>query len=84
MELSKNKQIAYALLLLIGCHIVAASLTSLWGLLFIGAVQLVYVIPLCIVYYIKKLKIMMHTTIIAAAIVFLLNAACFGLVLGSF
>ena len=51
-----------------------------FSFLFIGVAQLVYLIPVLI--YFRKNKGMVQGLLIGAGITFLLNAACFGLVIG--
>jgi hypothetical protein len=57
--------------------IIPAALPTLY--LFIGVVQLVYIIPAII--FCRKNTGMVQGLLIAAGIIFLLNAACFGLIM---
>ncbi|MCI3923176.1 hypothetical protein MO973_23405 [Paenibacillus sp. TRM 82003] len=50
----------------------------------IGISQLIYVIPLAIYYGIKKNRSMLQGILLGALVTFLLNAACFGIVLYQF
>lgn len=52
------------------------------GIAGIGVVQLIYQVPAAIICSRKGRKAMMKGIIIGAAITFLLNAACFGIVIG--
>lgn len=51
--------------------------------LFIGVSQLVYMIPAVIIAYKKGYKVTAKWMMIGAAITFLLNATCFGIILAS-
>jgi hypothetical protein len=57
--------------------------TSFISLIFIGIIQLVYIIPAIIFYYRDGRRGVVKGLIIGAAITFLLNATCAGLVLGN-
>jgi hypothetical protein len=61
----------------------ANSIAFLTAYLMIGISQLVYVLPLAI-YFGFKNKQMLQGVLLAALVTFLLNAACFGLVLFQF
>jgi hypothetical protein len=54
------------------------------GLVGIGVAQLIYQVPAAIIYSRKGRKGMMKGIIIGAAITFLLNTACYGIVFGLF
>jgi hypothetical protein len=70
----------FFILLFVDFLAVIALLAAFPGsVLFIGLVQLIYVVPGCI-YLWKKNKPFAQGVIIAAAIVFLLNSLCFGLI----
>lgn len=53
---------------------------GLWSLLFIGVSQLIYVVPLALYFRGRRRPRAAKGVWIAAAITFLLNAACYGLV----
>lgn len=69
----------------IGINLVLSIVTLSTGFpfiaLFIGAVQLVYVVPVCIVQW-NKNRQFAQGIIIGAALVFLLNSLCWGLLYG--
>ena len=59
-------------------------LTQGMGILFIGVTQLIYMVPAMIVAGVKHQPGILKGLALGAAITFLLNAACFGIVCGSF
>jgi hypothetical protein len=58
-------------------------LYALFSILFIGVSQLIYMIPAIAIAAVKGKSHIVKGLIIGASIVFLLNAACMGLVFGS-
>jgi len=54
------------------------------GVVLIGLVQLIYIIPAIIIANVKGRKGIVQGLLIGAGITFLVNAACFGIVLSMF
>lgn len=69
-------------------HVVAAIILIVIdmqeALLLIGGTQLIYILPVSIIYAIKKRSSVTAGMWIGAGITFLLNAACFGIGIGIF
>lgn len=53
------------------------------GFAVIGVAQLIYVVPLMIYAAVKHKQRLLQGLTVAAGVTFLVNAACFGIVLGS-
>ena len=69
--------------------LLTAALHCLWfayvpGFLFIGISQFVYMLPLMIYAGVAKKPRLLQGLAVGAGVTFLVNAACFGFVLGSF
>ncbi len=79
-------QVMLGILLLAGLHTAALLITQWWEgwfliLVFIGIVQLLYVLPAVFILRRKDRTGMMQGVLIGAGLTFLLNAACFGLLM---
>ena len=67
--------------LLVFCHVVAAIVTSLIALVFLGVLQLIYVVPIAFAARRANRKGIATGLIIGASLTFLLNAACWGMLM---
>jgi hypothetical protein len=75
------KQFWLGVLLTTVLHIVWLAYPA--GYVVIGLTQLVYVVPLLIYAAVKGKKKLLQGVLVAAGVTFLVNTACFGIVLGS-
>ncbi len=82
-EAGDQSRVFEGVLLALGATVLGGliiGVTMTVALIAIGAVQLIYIIPLVLVLFNQRRKRAAMGAIIVAALVFLLNAACWGVV----